>query len=105
VADIGLKGSLVPDASGQLVEGFQVHLGGHIGTRSRLGRKSRGLKITSAGAVDYIDGLLRAYADGRDAGESFADWVERVDESVLTAPVHRAGASADRAGASGAAGE
>ncbi|WP_322753690.1 nitrite/sulfite reductase [Frankia sp. Cas3] len=98
VADIGLKGSLVPDSSGEMVEGFQLHLGGHIGTRSRLGRKSRGLKVTSAGVVDYVDGLLRAFVDGRDEGESFADWVERVDESVLTAP-------ADRTGASGAADE
>ena len=29
-ADIGLKGSLVTDDSGQQVEGFQVHLGGTL---------------------------------------------------------------------------
>ncbi|AEH11292.1 MULTISPECIES: nitrite/sulfite reductase [Protofrankia] len=91
VADIGLKGSLVPDASGELVEGFQIHLGGHLGTRSRLGRKSRGLKVTSVGVVDYVDGLLRAYSADRGAGESFADWVERVDESALSVASVRAG--------------
>ncbi len=102
VADIGLKGSLVPDVSGELVEGFQVHLGGHLGTRSRLGRKSRGLKVTSAGVVDYVDGLLRAYSVGRGEGESFADWVERVDESVLA--VSSGEGRASRGGGSGGSG-
>ncbi|GAA0913632.1 nitrite/sulfite reductase [Virgisporangium ochraceum] len=31
VADIGLKGQLVPGPSGDLVEGFQIHLGGGLG--------------------------------------------------------------------------
>jgi len=84
VADIGLKGSLVPGADGEMVEGFQLHLGGHLGTRSRLGRKSRGLKITSAELVDYVVGLLKTYQADRADGEVFADWVERVDESTLT---------------------
>ncbi|MDT3438612.1 MULTISPECIES: nitrite/sulfite reductase [unclassified Pseudofrankia] len=84
VADIGLKGSLVPGPGGEMVEGFQLHLGGHLGTRSRLGRKSRGLKITSDELVDYVVGLLKTYQAERADGEAFADWVERVDESILT---------------------
>ncbi len=89
VADIGLKGSLVADeTTGEMVEGFQLHLGGHLGTRSRLGRKSRGLKVTAEGAADYIAGLLGAYRQHRADGETFADWVARADESVLTAPAH-----------------
>src|SRR6185369_7980814 len=84
VADIGLKGSLVPGADGQMVEGFQLHLGGHLGSRSRLGRKSRGLKITSAELVDYVVGLLKTYQAERADGQTFADWVEKVDEAVLT---------------------
>jgi sulfite reductase (ferredoxin) len=86
VADIGLKGSLVPDdATGEMVEGFQVHLGGHLGTRSRLGRKSRGLKVTADGLVDYVVAVLETYRADRTAGESFADWAERADEAQLTA--------------------
>jgi sulfite reductase (ferredoxin) len=84
VADIGLKGSLVPGPDGDMVEGFQLHLGGHLGTRSRLGRKSRGLKITSAELVDYVVGLLRTYQADRAEGQSFADWVETVDEAKIT---------------------
>jgi sulfite reductase (ferredoxin) len=67
-----------------MVEGFQLHLGGHLGARSRLGRKSRGLKVTADELVDYVVGLLGTYADDRADGESFADWVERVDESKIT---------------------
>ncbi|MBL7496051.1 nitrite/sulfite reductase [Frankia sp. CNm7] len=84
VADIGLKGSLVPGPAGEMVEGFQLHLGGHLGGRSRLGRKSRGLKITSDELVDYVVGLLKAYQADRAVGEAFADWVERADEAALT---------------------
>jgi sulfite reductase (ferredoxin) len=83
VADIGLKGSLVPGENGEMVDGFQLHLGGHIGTRSRLGRKSRGLKVTSEGLVDYVVSLLETYRSERADGEAFADWVERADESLL----------------------
>lgn len=84
VADIGLKGSLVPGPDGEMVEGFQLHLGGHLGSRSRLGRKSRGLKITSAELLDYVVGLLKTYQSERVEGQSFADWVETVDEAKIT---------------------
>lgn len=86
VADIGLKGSLVPNDAGEMVEGFQVHLGGHLGARSRLGRKSRGLKVTTEGLVDYVVGLIETYQTHRTDGDTFADWVERADEALLAAP-------------------
>jgi sulfite reductase (ferredoxin) len=84
VADIGLKGSLVPGPDGEMVEGFQLHLGGHLGSRSRLGRKSRGLKITSTELLDYVVGLLKTYQAERVDGQTFADWVETVDEAKIT---------------------
>ncbi len=40
IADIGLKGSIVDGG-----EGFQVHLGGSLGTDPAFGRKLRGLKV------------------------------------------------------------
>ncbi|WP_035753032.1 nitrite/sulfite reductase [Parafrankia discariae] len=94
VADIGLKGSLVPDANGEMVEGFQVHLGGHLGTRSRLGRKSRGLKVTADGLLDYVVGLLETYQEHRSDGDTFADWAEHADEALLTGAGAAAGGSA-----------
>ncbi|MFP5220245.1 MAG: nitrite/sulfite reductase [Actinomycetes bacterium] len=77
-ADIGLKGSIVDDQ-----EGFQVHLGGRLGEDAGFGRKSRGLKVTGEGAVDYVERLLRTYLADRHDGERFATWARRADEALL----------------------
>jgi sulfite reductase (ferredoxin) len=87
VADIGLKGQLVPGPDGEMVEGFQVHLGGSLTMastdRANFGRKLRGLKTTAAGLNDYVERLARRYAAQRTVGESFAAWVTRADEADL----------------------
>jgi sulfite reductase (ferredoxin) len=83
VADIGLKGMLVPDTDGTQVEGFQVHLGGDLGPDAALGRKPRGLKVTATELPDYVERVLRAYEEGREGEESFGAWARRADESVL----------------------
>ncbi len=76
--DIGLKGSIVDGE-----EGFQVHLGGRLGEDAGFGRKSRGLKVTGDGAVDYVERLLRSYLAHREPGERFAVWARRADEALL----------------------
>ena len=83
VADIGLKGQLVLDDDGRQVEGFQVHLGGGLGLDPKFGRKLRAHKVTSAGLDDYITAVVSNYLDDRLDGESFADWVQRADETLL----------------------
>ena len=64
-ADIGLKGSLVTDDSGQQVEGFQIHLGGTLlggdAAGSGFGRKVRGLKTTADELPDYVERVLRRF--------------------------------------------
>ena len=77
-ADIGLKGSIVEG-----VEGFQIHLGGHMGENAGFGRKARGLKVTADGAADYVERLLRTYLDKRSDGDTFASWVREADEALL----------------------
>ncbi|MFE5206967.1 nitrite/sulfite reductase [Streptomyces sp. NPDC056600] len=84
VADIGLKGQLVLDESGQQVEGYQVHLGGALGLQAGFGRKVRGLKVTSAELPDYIERVLRRYLDQREPGERFAAWTTRAAEGDLS---------------------
>jgi sulfite reductase (ferredoxin) len=79
LADIGLKGSIV---DGQ--EGFQVHLGGTLGTDPSFGRKLRGLKVTAAGLTDYVERVLRNYQADRADGEPFAAWAHRADEGLLS---------------------
>jgi sulfite reductase (ferredoxin) len=87
VGDIGLKGQLVPGPNGQMVEGFQVHLGGGLtmaaGQQAGFGRKLRGLKTTAEDLVEYVERLSRRYAADRTEGESFAEWVTRADEGDL----------------------
>jgi sulfite reductase (ferredoxin) len=86
-ADIGLKGMLVPGPNGELVEGFQVHLGGGLGLAAGqsagFGRKLRGLKTTSAELPSYVELLARRYLAGRADGEPFAAWVARAEEGDL----------------------
>jgi sulfite reductase (ferredoxin) len=87
VADIGLKGMLVQDASGDMVEGFQIHLGGGLGMaagqNAGFGRKLRGLKTTAAELPAYVERITSHYLAGRESGESFARWVMRAPEDEL----------------------
>jgi sulfite reductase (ferredoxin) len=84
VADIGLKGMLVPGPDGEQVTGFQIHLGGSLGENAGFGRKLRGLKVASADLEDYIERVLRRYLVQRGDGEAFARWVVRAAEADLT---------------------
>ncbi|MDN5750867.1 MAG: nitrite/sulfite reductase, partial [Pseudonocardia sp.] len=84
VADIGLKGQIVTDGNGHQVEGFQVHLGGGLGLDSGFGRKVRGLKVTSGELGDYVERVVRRYAEQRAGDERFAQWVRRASEDDLT---------------------
>jgi sulfite reductase (ferredoxin) len=83
VADIGLKGQLVLDADGNQVEGFQVHLGGGLGLDAGFGRKLRGQKVTADELPDYVERVVRRFADERHDGERFAQWVARAPEEAL----------------------
>jgi sulfite reductase (ferredoxin) len=87
-ADIGLKGSLVTDASGKQVEGFQIHLGGTLtggdATGSGFGRKVRGLKATAEELPDYVERVLRRYDAARSDGETFAEWTQRATDEELS---------------------
>ncbi|MGY1604517.1 nitrite/sulfite reductase [Geodermatophilus sp. SYSU D00815] len=82
-ADIGFKGSMVRDDNGEMVEGFQVHLGGHLGVEAAFGRKFRGHKVTKAETADYCERVLRGFEERREPGESFAAYVARADEAWL----------------------
>ncbi|MGY1639945.1 nitrite/sulfite reductase [Geodermatophilus sp. SYSU D00703] len=82
-ADIGFKGSMVRDDSGEMVEGFQVHLGGHLGIEAAFGRKFRGHKVTKAETADYCERVLRGYLDRRAPRETFAAYVARAEEAWL----------------------
>ncbi len=94
-ADIGLMGCLVTervwttDHDGnqiedkRKVEGFLVHLGGHLGTDRTFGTKARGVKVLASEAGPYIETLIRRYRKHRQGDESFATFVNRLDREEL----------------------
>ncbi|MFS8197430.1 nitrite/sulfite reductase [Streptomyces sp. CWNU-52B] len=84
VADIGLKGQLMLDSSGNQVEGYQVHLGGALGLEAGFGRKVRGLKVTSDDLPEYIERVLKRFEAEREDGERFATWATRASEEALS---------------------
>jgi sulfite reductase (ferredoxin) len=83
IADIGFKGQMIDDGNGEVVEGFQVHLGGSLGLDSGVGRKLRQHKVTSAELGEYIERVVRNFTKHRDDGERFAVWAARADEGDL----------------------
>lgn len=83
IADIGFKGQMIDDGHGGSVEGFQVHLGGHLGLEAGFGRKLRQHKVTSDELGDYIDRVVRNFVKHRSEGERFAQWVIRAEEDDL----------------------
>lgn len=83
IADIGFKGQMIDDGHGGSVEGFQVHLGGHLGLDAGFGRKLCQHKVTSDELGDYIDRVVRNFVKHRSEGERFAQWVIRAEEDDL----------------------
>ena len=83
VADIGLKGMVQTDDDGNLVEIFQVHLGGGLGTEPQLARKTRALKVRAVDLPDYVERIAGRFLDQREDGESFAHWAHRAEEDDL----------------------
>ncbi|MDQ2797078.1 MAG: nitrite/sulfite reductase, partial [Actinomycetota bacterium] len=84
VADVGLKGLVMTDDSGESVEGFQVHLGGSLGDDPQLARKTRQLRVTAEDVPDYVERLAQRYLHQRlEPTEPFASWARRADEEDL----------------------
>jgi sulfite reductase (ferredoxin) len=86
VADIGLKGVLVPDGMGGDAEGFQVHLGGRLGVpdaEAGFGRTVRGLRVSATDLTDYVERVVRRFDESRTGDETFAAWSVRVPEEEL----------------------
>ncbi|SDO99271.1 sulfite reductase (ferredoxin) [Pedococcus dokdonensis] len=83
VADVGLKGMVQTDDDGNLVEIFQVHLGGGLGTEPQLARKTRALKVRAEDLPDYVERLAGRFVEQREGDESFAHWAHRAEEDDL----------------------
>ena len=87
-ADIGLKGQIITTAEGVQTPGFQVHLGGGLASKeldeAGLGRTIRGLRITAKELPDYVERVVRRYAQDRRPDEAFATWAHRAADEDLS---------------------
>ena len=90
VADIGLMGAYLPREDGTKAQGFLVHLGGQLGEGATFGKKVRGVRVFADQLPDYVEALLRRYAENRNGHASFSEYVGSLDDealAVFAAPV------------------
>jgi sulfite reductase beta subunit-like hemoprotein len=75
IADIGFYGA-ERRAHGKSAPGYQMLLGGYVGeTKVHFGE--RALRVPAKAAADATVRVVRRFADERQAGESFRDWLDR----------------------------
>jgi sulfite reductase (ferredoxin) len=84
VADIGLMGAIMPRSNFTKSDGFLVHLGGHLGDGHAFGRKARGVRVYGEDLADYVETLIRRYAQRRDGHRSFSEFVNSLSDAELT---------------------
>ena len=103
LADIGFMGVLVTEkvnGGGEVerLEGFNVHLGGHLGEPRAFGRKVRGLRLRADELVTYAERLLRTYRAQRNGHTSFGQWVNTLDVKSLNELAQSAAKGLERVG-------
>jgi sulfite reductase (ferredoxin) len=86
IADIGLQGVLMADASngGAQVEGFDVFVGGGVGVGASFARRV-GYRATATEVPSALERLCRAFTEDRTDGESFRTWTARVGDTRVKA--------------------
>jgi ferredoxin-nitrite reductase len=83
IADIGLLGAKV-ERGDDLVEGYDLHVGGGAGPAQAIGRLIRpGIAMDDLPGV--VLGLLRAWLDGRTGGQGFQAWAAAQSDATLLA--------------------
>ncbi|WP_048863035.1 NirA family protein, partial [Acidisphaera rubrifaciens] len=93
IADIGLLACKVEQGE-DLIEGYDLHVGGGAGAEGRIGRLIRP-RLAVAEVAPAILALLRAWIGQRADGESFWSWSGRQDEATLLAATTGATTAAD----------
>ncbi len=83
VADIGLQGGIARLEDGSRVQGFILHIGGHLGEDSGFGRRVSS-KAMPADEMKYaVERIVRAYAAERGVDDVFADWSQQQSDARL----------------------
>ncbi len=83
IADIGFRGARTK-VNGELVDAFDAFIGGRLGHNRRFNDLLKG-KIIAKDVHLFIDKLLRVYEAGKQPGETFADYTDRVKKEAILA--------------------
>jgi sulfite reductase (ferredoxin) len=103
LADIGFMGVLVTERSDgnggvERLEGYNVHIGGHLGDAHRFGRKVPGLRLRADELPSFAERVLRVYREQRNGHGSFGEWVNTLDDASLKQFVKTAAQGLERVG-------
>ena len=103
LADIGFMGVLVnerSDGNGGVskLEGFNVHVGGHLGSQRRFGRKVRGVRLRADELASFAENLIRIYLSERSGQRSFGEWITSHEDPAIDRIAKRAAQGLERVG-------
>jgi ferredoxin-nitrite reductase len=83
IADIGFRGARTK-VNGEMVDAFDAFIGGRLGKDRRFNDLLKG-KIIARDVHLFIDKLLRVFDTGKQPGETFADYTDRVKKDEILA--------------------
>lgn len=84
IGDIGLQGCLVKLGPGQVVEGYDISLGGRLGADAKFVRPIQ-RKVPATDVPVALEKLLNGYLDTKFEEEDFSDFVDRHSDDELAA--------------------
>jgi precorrin-3B synthase len=83
IADIGLQGGIARMEDGSRVQGFILHIGGHLGEDAGFGRRVSSKALPADGIKYVVERIVRAYAAERPADGRFSDWAAAQSDARL----------------------
>ncbi len=83
IADIGLQGGIARLEDGSRVQGFILHIGGHLGDDSGFGRRVSPKPMPADQMKYAVERIVRAYAAERGVDDVFADWSQQQSDARL----------------------
>ncbi|WP_226683043.1 nitrite/sulfite reductase [Sutcliffiella horikoshii] len=82
IADIGLQGMKMRNEKKEMVEAYEIYVGGTLNKGGKFNEKLKG-KVAAEELTDVLEELLIYFRDQKAKGESFFDFVGRVGVSTL----------------------
>lgn len=82
IADIGLQGIKMKNKDKQLVEAFEIYVGGKLSENAQFNQKLKG-KIEAPFLNDVLLEFIKHFKDEKSEGENFHDFFERTGKDLL----------------------